>query len=151
MSVINPPATPAGKSTEREATRSDGKSSGQKTEQKATERAVARMLPRDTTGNAAAAASAAAEQAQEAVANSASATTIEAQQAAQNVVMGMMGFNPAFSAYQNAMVPDVNAAAMARQYNRPTVDNRRALRALSGASDRLHQDMVDQQYGRTYQ
>jgi hypothetical protein len=73
---------------------------------------------------------------------------MEAQQAAQNTVLGLMGFNPGFSAYQNAMVPDTNAAVMARQYNQPTQDNRRALRALSGASDSMHQDMVEQQYGR---
>jgi hypothetical protein len=91
---------------------------------------------------------AAEEKAEEAVADAANATTIEAQQAAQNLVLGLMGYNPAFSAYQNAIVPDTNAAVMARQYNQPTQDNRRALRALSGASDRVHQDMVDQQYGR---
>ena len=156
VSVVNPPAAPAppapsAKSAEREAARAEAKAAEQKAEQKKTERAVARLLPKSTVGGESAVSAAAAERAAEAAADSASATTIEAQQAAQNVVMGMMGFNPAFSAYQNAIVPDVNAATMARQYNRPTVDNRRALRALSGASDRLHQDMVDQQYGRTYQ
>ena len=107
---------------------------------------MAQSIPRGATGSTAA--KAAAEKADEAAAESATATTIEAQQAAQNLVMGLMGFNPAFSAYQNSIVPDVNAATMARQYNQPTVDNRRALRALSGASDRMHQDMIDQQYGR---
>ena len=86
-----------------------------------------------------------AEKAKEAVQDAATATTIEAQQAAQSLVLGLMGYNPAFSAYQNSIVPDVNAAVMARQYNQPTVDNRSALRQLSGASDRMHQDMVDQQ------
>ena len=46
----------------------------------------------------------------------------------------------------NAIIPDTGAIDMARQYNKPTVDNRRALRSLSGASDRLHQQMVDEQY-----
>jgi hypothetical protein len=32
--------------------------------------------------------------------------------------------------------------------NTPTVDNRRALQSLTGASDRLHRDLVDQQYSR---
>jgi hypothetical protein len=32
--------------------------------------------------------------------------------------------------------------------NTPTVDNRRALQSLTGASDRLHRDLVDQQYRR---
>jgi hypothetical protein len=151
ISVINPPAAPAApapsaRSAEREAARAAAKAAEQKAEAKKTERAVNRVIPRGATG--AAAARAAAEKADEAVADAATATTMEAQQAAQNTVLGLMGFNPAFSAYQNAMVPDTNAAVMARQYNQPTVDNRRALRALSGASDRVHQDMVDQQYGR---
>ena len=156
VSVVNPPAAPAApapsaKSAEREAAKTEARANEKKAEENKTQRAVARLLPRATAGSESAVSAAAAERAAEAAADSASATTIEAQQAAQNLVMGLMGFNPAFAAYQNAIVPDVNAAVMARQYNRPTVDNRRALRALSGASDRLHQDMVDQQYGRIYQ
>ena len=45
-----------------------------------------------------------------------------------------------------ARIMDINAQQMARLYNRPNVDNRAALRGLTGASDRLHSDMVDQQY-----
>jgi membrane protein involved in colicin uptake len=138
------PTTPAAnpRSAERDAAKAEAKAA----EQKKTEQAVSRAIPRGATGTAAA--KAAAEKADEAAADSAAATTIEAQQAAQNLALGLMGFNPAFAAYQNAIVPDINAAVMARQYNQPTVDNRSALRQLSGASDRLHQDMVDQQYGR---
>ncbi len=151
ISVLNPPAAPAApapsaRSAEREAAQTAARAAEQKAEGKKTERAVSRVIPRGATG--AAAARAAAEKADEAVADAATATTMEAQQAAQNTVLGLMGYNPAFSAYQNAIVPDTNAAVMARQYNQPTQDNRRALRALSGASDRVHQDMVDQQYGR---
>jgi hypothetical protein len=154
-SVVNPapepPApAPSTKAAAAESTRAETKAAEKKQEQKKTERAIARILPRTT--NSGSSEKAATEKAQsaatEAVEQAATATTIEAQQAAQNLVLGLMGYNPAFSAYQNSIVPDINAATMARQYNRPTVDNRRALRALSGASDRLHQEMVDQQYGR---
>jgi hypothetical protein len=151
VSAVRPapaPAAPApsGRAQSAESARQETKAAEQKSEQKKTDRAVARAVPRGATGRAAA--QAAAERADEAIADAATATTIEAQQAAQSLVLGLMGFNPAFSAYQNAIVPDVNAAVMARQYNQPTVDNRSALRQLSGASDRMHQDMVDQQYGR---
>jgi len=145
---IAPAAAPAPsvRTQSAENARQETRAAEQKQEQKKTDRAVARAVPRGTTGQAAQ--KAAADKAKEAVADAAAATTIEAQQAAQSLVLGLMGYNPAFSAYQNSIVPDTNAAVMARQYNQPTVDNRRALRALSGASDRMHQDMVDQQYGR---
>lgn len=74
------------------------------------------------------------------------AKTFEAQTATQSLVVGLMGFVPGFDAYGQARIVDVNAQQMARLYNRPTVDNRTALRRLTGASDRLHTDMVDQQY-----
>jgi hypothetical protein len=143
ISVIKPPAAPvapapSARSAAREAAQAAARAAEQKAEAKKTERAVGRAVAKTTSSQAA----------QEAADASSSATTIEAQQAAQNLVLGLMGFNPAFSAYQNAMVPDVNAAVMGRQYNQPTQDNQRALRQLSGASDRIHQDMVDQQYGR---
>lgn len=74
------------------------------------------------------------------------AKTFEAQAATQSLVVGLMGFVPGFDAYGQARIIDVNTQQMARLYNRPTVDNRQALRRLTGASDRLHSDMVDQQY-----
>jgi hypothetical protein len=74
------------------------------------------------------------------------AKTFESQTATQSLVVGLMGFVPGFDAYGQARIVDVNAQQMARLYNRPTVDNRTALRRLTGASDRLHTDMVDQQY-----
>jgi len=79
---------------------------------------------------------------------SAGAPTFEAQTATQGVVVALMGFVPGFDAYGTARIIDVNGLQMARQYGRPTVDNRLALRGLTGASDRLHSDMVDQQYQR---
>jgi hypothetical protein len=151
VSTVRPSApaaapAPSARAQSGENARQETRAAEQKSEQKKTDRAVARAVPKGAKGQAAQ--RAAEEKAEEAVADAANATTIEAQQAAQNLVLGLMGYNPAFSAYQNALVPDTNAAVMARQYNQPTVDNRRALRALSGASDRVHQDMVDQQYRR---
>jgi hypothetical protein len=151
VSTVKPSApaaapAPSTRAQSAENARQETRAAEQKSEQKKTDRAVARAVPKGAKGQAAQ--RAAEEKAEEAVADAAAATTIEAQQAAQSLVLGLMGYNPAFSAYQNAIVPDTNAAVMARQYNQPTVDNRRALRALSGASDRVHQDMVDQQYGR---
>jgi hypothetical protein len=119
----NPPPAPAPSA----ATKADAKK---------TEGAVARAAAR---GNAAAAAKEAAEK-------SANATTMEAQTATQGLVVGLMGYVPGFSAYQNAIVPDTLANAVARQYHKPTVDNRNAQRRLTGASDSRWQEMVDSQY-----
>jgi hypothetical protein len=107
-----------------------------KVEAKKTEGAVARAAAR---GNAAAAA-------KDAVAKATSAKSLEDQAATQGLVVGLMGYVPGFNAYQNALVPDVNAMQMARQYNKPNVDNRSAQRRLSGASDLKWQEMVDSQY-----
>ena len=86
--------------------------------------------------------------AREVAQQSAGASTFEAQTATQGVVVALMGFVPGFDAYGTARITDVNGLQMARQYSRATVDNRAALRGLTGASDRLHSDMVDQQYQR---
>lgn len=74
------------------------------------------------------------------------AKTFEAQTATQGLVIGLMGFVPGFDAYGAARIIDINGVQMARQYNKPVVDNQRVMRQLSGASDRLHRDMVDQQW-----
>ena len=84
--------------------------------------------------------------AREVAQQSAGAATFEAQTAVQGAVVALMGFVPGFDAYGTARITDVNGLQMARQYGRATVDNRAALRGLTGASDRLHSDMVDQQY-----
>jgi len=86
--------------------------------------------------------------AREVAQQSSGATTFEAQTATQGVVVALMGFVPGFDAYGTARITDVNGLQMARQYGRATVDNRAALKGLTGASDRLHSDMVDQQYQR---
>lgn len=74
------------------------------------------------------------------------AKTFESQTATQGLVVGLMGYVPGFDTYGQARILDINGQHMTRLYGRPTVDNRQALRRLTGASDRLHTDMVDQQY-----
>lgn len=74
------------------------------------------------------------------------AKTIEAQVATQGMVLGSMNYVPGFDAYKNALIPDVNATLMAREYFKPVVDNRSAQRRLSAASDSRWKDMVDSQY-----
>ena len=58
-----------------------------------------------------------------------------------------MGFTPGFDAYNKAIIPD-------SQFYRPTtiygnnrnVDNARLGRGLFGAGDRLHEQMIMEQY-----
>lgn len=114
-------------------------------ENKKTEGAVA-SVERKSGGNAEAAKKEATERAKELANNMSKAATLEAQAASQGLVVGLMAYVPGFSAYQNAIVPDVLGAQVARQYHKPTVDNRSAQRQLSGANDRLHREMVEQQY-----
>jgi len=66
--------------------------------------------------------------------------------ASQNAAVNAISFVPGFSAYQNAILPDTNALLMRRQYDKPVVDNARAMRQLNGASDRMHQEMINEQY-----
>lgn len=86
------------------------------------------------------------ERAKEATGEMKSATTMEAQVAAQNTVIGLMGYTPGFGAYQTAIIPDSKQLEMARQYHKDSVDNRSALRQLNGASDRRWSEMVEGQY-----
>jgi hypothetical protein len=116
----------------------------QKNQNKKTEAAVARSIPPNSTPQAARAA--AAQRAQQAAEAAGRAATLEDQQATQGILLGLINFNPAFSAYQNSLVPDLNAAEMARQYSRLPVDNARALRQMNRDSDRSHSQMIDQQY-----
>ena len=84
--------------------------------------------------------------AKEEMKKAASAPTMEAQIATQSAVVGLMSFVPGFASYTNTTIIDYNQIKMQRQYEKDTVDNRRVLRMLNGASDRLHQEMVDRQY-----
>ena len=114
-------------------------------ENKKTDTAVA-SVEKKSNGNTEAARKEATEKAKELANEAGKAATLEAQTATQGLVVGLMGYVPGFSAYQNSIVPDVNIAKMTRQYNKPVVDNRTAQRRLSGASDAKWQEMVDSQY-----
>ena len=74
------------------------------------------------------------------------ANTMERQVASQGVLVGLIGYVPGFAGYQQATVPDTNAAAVALKYAKPVVDNQSVQRRLQGANDRLHKEMVDSQY-----
>ena len=72
--------------------------------------------------------------------------SMEQQVEVQNVVLQAMGYSPAFEAYKVRMpdVPGYRPYAIYR--NQTTVDNRRLGRGLFGATDNLHNSMVEQQY-----
>jgi hypothetical protein len=78
-----------------------------------------------------------------------SAASVEQQVAVQNVVIAAMGYTPGFDAYGKAFIPD---SAMYKPFtiynNQKNVDNRLLSRGLTGASDKLHEQMIDEQYGR---
>ena len=79
--------------------------------------------------------------------DSQNASSLEEQVAAQITVITVMGHNAAFGAYENVTLRDVQFYRPREIYgNQVTVDNQRALRGLSGASDRRHKELVDQQY-----
>jgi len=117
----------------------------QAVETKKTDTAVA-SVEKKAGGNQAAAKAAATERAKELANEAGKAATMEAQAATQGLVVGLMGYVPGFSAYQNSIVPDTMANSVARQYHKPNVDNRNAQRRLSGASEVRWQEMVDSQY-----
>lgn len=75
-----------------------------------------------------------------------SATSLAAQIAVQNVVIAAMGYTPGFQAYSYIM-PDGNGYKPFSIYtNQKTVDNKRLSAGLTGPSDTLHQQMINQQY-----
>jgi hypothetical protein len=74
------------------------------------------------------------------------AATMEAQIATQGAVVNLMSFVPGFDSYQTAKIVDINALRMQRIYGKDVVENRFVNRRLFGGSDRLHQEMVEQQY-----
>jgi hypothetical protein len=80
--------------------------------------------------------------------NAGKATTLEAQTAQQGLLVGLMGYVPGFSGYQQAMIPDSLSAEVARAYLKPVIDNRNAQRRLSGANELRWKEMVDSQYER---
>jgi hypothetical protein len=75
------------------------------------------------------------------------AASLEAQVAVQNVVIQAMGFTPGFDAYGKATLPDAQGYRPFEIYpGQSVVDNPQGRRFMTG-SDRLHAEMVDQQYG----
>jgi len=114
---------------------------------KKTEGAVA-SVEKKSGGNPEAAKKEATEKAKELANNMSKAATMEAQAATQGLVVGLMGYVPGFSAYQNAIIPDALGAQVARQYSKPNVDNRSAQRQLSGSNEYRWKEMVDSQYNK---
>ena len=74
------------------------------------------------------------------------ASDLEAQKAVQNVVIQAMGFTPGFDAYSRQMIVQQQFYPVVSVYNnQKTIDNRANLR-MFGATDRLHNEMVEKQY-----
>lgn len=74
------------------------------------------------------------------------AATMEAQIAVQNVVVQAMGFTPGFDAYGRATIPDsVGYRPFEIYKGQRNIDNPAGRRFMTG-SDRLHTEMIDQQY-----
>jgi hypothetical protein len=122
-----------------------GAAAEQRADAKKTEGAVA-SVEKKAGGNATAARAAATEKAKELAKDIGRAATLEAQTATQGLLVGLIGFVPGFSAYQNSTVPDTMGATVAKQYYKATVDNRSAQRQLSGANETRWKQIVDSQY-----
>jgi len=149
VSVIN---APPGASTMNAASApppppSPGAAAEQKADAKKTEGAVA-SVEKKAGGNATAARAAATEKAKELAKDIGRAATMEAQTATQGLLVGLIGYVPGFSAYQNSTVPDALGATVAKQYYKATVDNRSAQRQLSGANETRWKQIVDSQYNK---
>ena len=77
------------------------------------------------------------------------AATLESQIAVQNVVIQAMGFTPGFDTYNRFILPDAIGYRPFEIYpGQRVVDNPQGRRFMTG-SDRLHTEMVDQQYKRS--
>jgi hypothetical protein len=73
----------------------------------------------------------------------------DAQKDPQDAVMASLSTVPGFSAYEQAKLPDIPFYKAEDIYRRATIaDNARALRQLNQRSDRIHKEMVDEQYRR---
>lgn len=75
-----------------------------------------------------------------------SAESMEQQVEVQNVVLGAMSFVPGFDAYGRATLPDAAGYAPFEIYSGQQNIDTPAARRLLGGSDRLHQEMVNEQY-----
>jgi len=75
------------------------------------------------------------------------ASDLEAQKAVQNVVIQAMGFTPGFDAYSKQIIVQQQFYKPYQVYgNQKTIDNRSALR-MFGGTDKLHNELVESQYG----
>jgi len=76
------------------------------------------------------------------------AATMEAQISVQNVVVQAMGFTPGFDAYGKVMLQDAAGYKPFEVYKgQRNIDSPSGRRLMTG-SDRLHSEMIDQQYNR---
>jgi hypothetical protein len=83
----------------------------------------------------------------EAVKESGEAKSINAQVATQGLVIAAMGFNPSFDAYNSVVMKDVSFYKPFAIYGgQKNIDNARVGRRLFGATDQLHNQMVQSQY-----
>jgi hypothetical protein len=74
------------------------------------------------------------------------ASDLESQKQIQNAVIQAMGFTPGFDNYSKATLTDAPGYRPYSIYGgQRTIDNRNTAR-MFGATDRLHQEMVNQQY-----
>ena len=149
MSVIN--AAPAASTMNAAAVSPlpppPGTAAEQKSDAKKTDGAVA-SVEKKAGGNATAARAAATEKAKELAKDIGRAATMEAQTATQGLLVGLIGYVPGFSSYQNSIVPDTLSAGVAKQYYKATVDNRYAQRQLSGSNEARWKQIVDSQYNK---
>lgn len=81
--------------------------------------------------------------------NNAQAVAVDSQTRQQDVAVASMGTVPGFDSYQSATLLDAPFYQTRDIYRNNAIrDNARAQRALSQRSDRLHKEMVDEQYRR---
>lgn len=146
LAPSSPAETRAVVATSQTEQKSDSKGSGSSSEQR---QAASRTEPKQeakTDSQKQQIQQAAQARAKEEMKKAETASSFEGQVAVQQVVIGAMSFVPGFESYGTARIVDINAVQLQRQYGGPVVDNQRVMRQLSGASDRLHRDMVDQQW-----
>jgi hypothetical protein len=75
-----------------------------------------------------------------------SAESLEQQAELQNAVLGAMGFVAGFDAYNRAVLPDGTGYRPFEIYPGQRNIDTPAARGLVGRSDRIHEEMVDEQY-----
>ena len=87
-----------------------------------------------------------AEKGKTAMAAAKGAKSMEEQKATQAAVLTSMAFVPGFDAYSVALKDVAFYKPYSVYGNQKTIDNRRASNALFGATDAVHNEMVNSQY-----